>query len=462
MIFNQDTFRHALLKQQLRPVQTLTPLICIDKKKYKALHERYSNQKLYPINLTGIRERANDDYFNNIHGSLWLSLRYSKQYFPAYQFIVNELINEEWLAAVDWHKFHRDHIVHQVFTYFIGKHLLTGMMSIDGHDYSLKFGGKSIIEHITSALIDGEELSYIREYLFRLCNSALQTKRIEKLIEKDEQRFWENIIRETQFISFLYHDIGYPWQFARNIANNINVNQQNHDTEITSSWMQKEFGNRLLFYPFNGYKKRSIGEPTSWQQRLNELINIAVGKSHGIHSAIVFLYLNDIIKEFPPTNNMPERQLCLEWAAMIIMMHDIKHLYRKKGNKNIDDEIINPHLRINFHQDPLSALLVLSDLIQEFSRPYAIFNRQNNNNSISFEFKCNCIGAELKYNEEEGIMTIAYIYDNRGACKEKEQFITSEQETYFNENKGLVDFSSIGIKRIELQAIYREQGNLGG
>ena len=51
---------------------------------------------------------------------------YSQLAIPAYRFILPEVLADDWLATVGWHKFNRDHVLHQPLTAYIVLKLLTG------------------------------------------------------------------------------------------------------------------------------------------------------------------------------------------------------------------------------------------------------------------------------------------------------------------------------------------------
>jgi hypothetical protein len=97
-----------------------------------------------------------------------------------------------------------------------------------------------------------------------------------------------------------------------------------------------------------------------------------------------FLYLNDGFKK--QHKEYPIRRLAIEWAASSILMHDMKGIYwgsKKNGKPEL------PFLQINAEHDPVSALLTLADVLQEFERPCAEF-QQEENKTIKLKYDPAC------------------------------------------------------------------------
>ena len=54
---------------------------------------------------------------------------------------------------------------------------------------------------------------------------------------------------------------------------------------------------------------------------------------------------------------------------MAVMMHDMKKVYW--GNNGMATLPENKHLRLRFDVDPLSCVITLADVLQDFERPCA-------------------------------------------------------------------------------------------
>ena len=82
---------------------------------YEIDRVKYDNalKEVDQLNISKIKERFPQDEYRNVIRSVAFTHYYSNTFFPAYKILVNEFVNEEWLALVDYHKkFHRDHIIH--------------------------------------------------------------------------------------------------------------------------------------------------------------------------------------------------------------------------------------------------------------------------------------------------------------------------------------------------------------
>ncbi len=97
------------------------PHISVDRRRYEELR-RNSRE----LDFTPLRKRVDSRFYDELRCAVGVSVRYSRFFFFLHiSFVVNEYINDEWLAAVDWHKqFHRDHVVHQPLTAYVGMKLL--------------------------------------------------------------------------------------------------------------------------------------------------------------------------------------------------------------------------------------------------------------------------------------------------------------------------------------------------
>ena len=66
-----------------------------------------------PEALTSVRTRTGQTVFEKIYLLQSRCLDHSGRAFPAYRFLLPEMIADDWLATVDWRHFQRDHVIHQ-------------------------------------------------------------------------------------------------------------------------------------------------------------------------------------------------------------------------------------------------------------------------------------------------------------------------------------------------------------
>lgn len=440
MEFSEQSYVQAVLTGACAPPGVMAPFINVDRARYHKLKNETERLDVEPL-----RKRLNDKYFGRARGALGLTLKYAQTFFPAYRFLANEFLNDEWLATVDWHKFHRDHAVHQSMTAYVGMTLLESkMFSADG---KIK-----LIDLFADAVLDGGGCGYLHDFL-----SALGRNSDRKI----DPSLWRLMIKDTFFLAALFHDMGYPWRFVNIIHDKLGPHGPGDSPAgRNADWLAEHYGHRLLFLPLNGYMRPGPAAPANWPERRHALIEKALAKTHGMPGAISFLHLNDILRVFPDERAVPERLFCLEWAAMAIMMHDMAGIYGKVDidEKGAEFKVDNPQMRLKFSRDPLSWMLTLCDLIQEFGRPDADFTRPNSGDkylNVSYHSRCECVSLDRDDND---VLTIMYHYNNYGDfASKKGEFIPKEQLLYFDPARGYLDFSGLGVKRVKLNAVYEEK-----
>jgi hypothetical protein len=206
------------------------------------------------------------------------------------------------------------------------------------------------------------------------------------------------------------------------------------------------FGDRMLFQALNGYKKKDIACPSTWHKRLIDLTSKALIGTHGFPGALGFLHLNDCIRRYPDVVQSPLHLLCVEWAAVAIMMHDMKKIYwgeRKPGKKLPE----NPFLRLEFDRDPLSSIVTLVDIIQEFERPAVGY--EDLDGSVKLKYGSACSQTDFELNSQ-GILTLCYKMADISARTIKFKSLAKDNFEYFDNQYGYLDMSSVGINGVNL------------
>ncbi len=183
--------------------------------------------------------------------------------------------------------------------------------------------------------------------------------------------------------------------------------------------------------------------PAGWEEEIKEQTQNAITGTHGFPGALGFLFLNDCIRKFPDKNTSPIRQLCVEWAAVAIMMHDMSKVYHGKGK--IPER---PHLRLDAKVDPLSALITLADVLQDFERPVGKFSaRKNGNVDLSYNHACEYTEISLRGNS----LSINYKMKPKDLAFKRSQ-LPSEQADFFNPRYGYLNLRAWGIDNVVMQA----------
>ena len=265
--------------------------------------------------------------------------------------------------------------------------------------------------------------------------------------------FWSQLFEESLFLACYFHDIGYPWQFMNGIAKQLISHGPNRPPfTMGASEIYRSYSKRLVLFPLNGYSPVLNTQPSIWSDLVKVTLGRALADTHGMPGALAFLYLNDLLREYPeaPDNGACDR-FCLEWASMAIMMHDMQKIYQ--GDAALGDPPENPHLRTSIERDPLSFVLTLVDQIQDFGRDNASFGLPVGMD-VSFHCDAACTAVDVSL-RPDNILDIAYHFADVGA------FLTDQQHDckpktysqYFRPDTGFIDLSGLAIGGVELRPI---------
>ena len=435
--FNEQNYKEALKNNRCKVVGFFPPFIKVNRVSYDKLR-----RKSTLLEFEHVKSRVSKKLFENLRSAVGFTLRHARTYFPAYRFFVNEYLNDEWLATVDWHKkFHRDHIIHQTMSVYVGLSLLKGAdLSNNITSPSILFNDKTLLELSLDA-IHSSECQYLKNRLKEMGGSHIffENTPAAKIL-------WENMFLESFFLATLFHDMGYPWVFVQNINKKLDPHFPADPSVKDAKWLADNYHERLLLYPLYGYEKPVLPIDDS----INALIDQCLRETHGISGAISLLYLNDILTDSSEEYDCPERRFCIEWAAMAVMMHDMGKIYSKIDEKKIP-VIENPQLRLSIDKDPLSFALTLTDQIQDFERPDSFFycSTDREDESIcTYSSKCKSVILELDDSKD---MKIRFLYEDAGIFfKNKEIFLPATEAQYFDPNTGYLDYKNLGISRILL------------
>jgi hypothetical protein len=213
----------------------------------------------------------------------------------------------------------------------------------------------------------------------------------------------------------------------------------------------RNFGNRLVFYALNGYEPPTENTSHTRKAWLAQLVDHCLTETHGLPGALGFLYLNDILKQFPDDPTYRVRQFCVEWAAVAVMMHDLKGIYWGKGDTH-DPQY--PHLRLMFDVDPLSCVITLADILEDFCRPSAKFSKfseqQNELPKVKLEYPADGDATQIECAGSKH--TITYQCKTAPAAAKKRSFLPKEKFEVFDNLRGYIDLSVLGIDSVEMLA----------
>lgn len=447
LTFSLDDYRSGLADGQYTPPEALCPYYRVDPQLY--LEQGNSGQRRDRLSeaLHELQVRTGRGYFQKTYPLQARTLDYSARSFPAYRFIMPEVMSEDWLAIVDWGKFQRDHVLHQPLAGYVVLKLLDGDSS--SGPIRLPVGNSTILDFCVESLLRWEGTDYIRNFLV---GCGMDEK--DPILDARSpiaKRVWRIFFREAAYVAAVFHDLGYPWQYAERLHSNLNgMNCPATMKNRSAAQVVDQFGHRLVYHALRGYQKRDSASPSRWAEQVEQITDVALSKTHGFPGALGFLHLNDAVRKFPDSTQSPLHLLCVEWAAVSIMMHDMGKVYRGKHRSSGVPE--RPSLRLSFTRDPLSALVALADVLQEFERPSAVFGQTGGSGGtrgVVVNYESACLATELSINGST--LSITYEMKDANARAIKRKSITDDQRDYFDSRYGFLDMQSLGISNVTLQ-----------
>lgn len=418
-----------------------------DRRLYESLLVDYRKSELQVDKVHDIlKERTTSNYYDKMKNATKLANIYSEKVFPLYKYILPDAMIDDWLSTVDPHNINhpaRDHSLHQTLTaYIVGK-----MLGYGDTAAGLKIEGKSLLQRCAEILHDNPKAIYLRDYI----------KERDVLFDtqsKDYDMNWAvKVVYETAIIAALFHDMGYPWQFVNKLSSKIkdatykDVNRFLLDAEEASKTMK----GRLLMYPFYGYDVEKMNSASEEDTKaVVGLIKRGLLESHGMPGALSFMNLNKRTEEIIGDDRVGRAtfQLILDWAALAIMMHDMPRLYWGDGKKTKKPE--NGILRLDFEKDPISCIVSIADILEEFNRPWSKFvhvdedKKKNVEEHVAVNYDFACGSSELEINGKE--LTIRYYYGSEDERNNNETLRKSEVEEYLDEKVGYIDLGSMELK----------------
>lgn len=432
------------------------PHIQIDRTKYREQEEEHEkNGSSSSKAFKELKKRVGKDYYEKVYRSQTSALNFSERAFPNYKFILPEVIADDWLSIVGWHKEHsRDHALHQPLTAYIVNMLLGGGNS----SLAFKIDDSNLLDLSVDKILEWRKTKYIKDYLINIGvkqeHPYFEDNQISRVV-------WKSMFYETCLVAAIFHDMGYPWEYINGLNCKLSATNFSMDNAISDAeHVYNNFQNRLVLLPFNGYKSLNNDVPCNWKKNLIDLISFSLTKTHAFPGALGFISLNDITREYPTKKDLPFHQFCRDWAAMGIMMHDMKKIYQGNKKNTAPD---NKQFRVEFDRDPLSAIIALADVLEEFERPNVEFKAGKNTNKnntdenttskdgIEFCYDSACVGSEMIFNINNKELTITYLYKSAQGVAAKLPWIGKEEKEIFDPYNGYLDFSSIGINKVNLK-----------
>lgn len=389
--------------------------------------------------LKKLKDRMPEVYFRKMYRAQSSVISFSERAFPAYKFILPDSLWDDWLAIIDPHKDHcRDHSLHQPLTAYIASKILKGN-SNEG-PFQLKTG-ETLLEYCSTVLLNGTKTKYLRDYFKKLYPDY------DKIPQSLRSKLAEVVFYNAAVTAAVFHDIGYPWQYVNRLTNHMRI----IDKDFASSLGRdvdsiiEMMNSRLQIYPFYGYKNTAeIG----WHEKIRKLVKIAFSNTHGFPGAVCFSQLSDLLRKNNEKLSLNEaiNKLIVDWSTVAIMMHDMPGLY-KKGNSQF---------KLSFDVDPLSSLVSLCDILEDFERPGLSVTHDSkkegvDENSVLLNIQPQCVYSEMECNDDE--LVICYAYEDDASRIRNYKFRTEEVSEYLDRPKGYIDIAPIGFASAKCECI---------
>lgn len=399
-----------------------------------------------------LKLRTTRDYYDKVESVQVKALEYARSVFPTYKFIMPDALADDWLSTVDWHKKYpsRDHSLHQTLTAYIVNRLLGGGNS----QYALKLNRLSdnnLLDYCASRILCSSGTRYLVEFYKEL------NPDFEQQPDSFKRRWAKDVFYETAMVAALFHDMGYPWQYINNLKKAIKVADNGMETDVVGNARStlEAIRYRLLVYPFFGYSTSNLRHPTPIMiDNALRLIDSGLKSTHGMPGALGFLALNDRIRDINNTRSREDAnyRLVLEWAAVGIMMHDMAKIYWNEK----EEKPRNPILRLSFEVDPLSCIISLADILEEFYRPSAHFEKCTHDVNgekkefvnLSYGFPCVGSGIEIVGRH----LNVTYFYEEQTKANQELKRRQDEVIQYLNPANGYIDISPLGVTEVNCYA----------
>ena len=480
MDFSYGDFKEGWRQGCFNPPKYFSPYTGIEP---RLLHDYYSDERHKKKSildaLNEIEKRSDNKYAKKLLPLARYSLAYATDVFPIFDLLYAEVIAEDWLGMVGWHKFQRDHLIHQPLTAYTVLKMLRGWNGEKGEEH-LMIGGQSLLDHCVDAVLFNEECypfrQYLRDMYLQKCNSKKkfadtlfpepeevygangeydENLRNQKRNQNPKYQLWRMLFIETAFVAAMFHDIGYPWEYIQRLSKALSQAKTKFVLHHNGSDIApRDFQHRLLYLVLNGYQYMEMGQPLQWENDVEKRIEDGLDETHGLPGALTFLLLNDIFRDYPKdkSHTWHLRQFVIEWASVAICMHDLSRIYRGKDSHGKDRKAglcpERPSMRVSFDKDPLSSILCLADFIQDFERHSASHTKhKDGSNYLKFEQDCDKVSLKIDNNKA----TIDFHFTNDASRKYKEHYIKQEREELFFTTTGYLDFSSCGINEFDVR-----------
>ena len=117
---------------------------------------------------------------------------------------------------------------------------------------------------------------------------------------------------------------------------------------------------------------------------------------------------------------------------------------------------INTQFKLSFDVDPLSSLVALCDILEDFERPILSINHNDSEDNtdkdcVQFNIKPQCIYSEIECSGQE--LLIRYAYAENAYRIRNYKFRTEEVSEYLDNHNGYINILPIGFTSAKCECV---------
>ncbi len=312
-----------------------------------------NNEKIVNF-IESIRKRLPIDYAERLIFTHTIQKTVNDSLFPWINFFSEDILYFEVMLHMEpEQEYYRDHYAHPLEVACIGEQLL-----------EVDFGGITLGEKILESFKKIAECNVTGDHSGLLQNYILQCNIKPGDINQD----W---LKAAWWLSALYHDIGYFIQKSWHL-----LDEKMHRSfpfgwnRIITGWNKQEMGDELVWKQVEAWVQEKNPDIEYYNYfksfEPGELLTLMAKEDH---PAIGALSLSALSKKMLQHKSLTPLMFCaFQVASHAIFCHDhtgLAECLRKRWDEKTVDK---PIYHMNYWDNPLAALLIISDHISEFNR----------------------------------------------------------------------------------------------
>ncbi|MCP4345407.1 MAG: hypothetical protein GY795_07760 [Desulfobacterales bacterium] len=348
--------------------------------------------------ISRVCQRLPSTYADRILFTHCLQIIVNRSLFPWINLFSDDLLYFEMMLHMEpEEEYYRDHYVHPLEVGCIGEQLINEV-SFDGTTL-----GKKIIDSfkkIAEGNTPGGHSKILQTYL-QQCNIGPDD------IDED----W---LKAAWWLCALYHDIGYFIQKSGHLIDErMSRSFPFGRNRLMTDWNRHEIGDELVWRQVESWTHEENKNAEYYKYfksfKTEELLSLMAEKDH---PAIGALSLSALSRKLLQYKSLSRPMFCaFQVASHAIFCHDhtglAKYLRGCWNEKTVD----KPIYHLDYWDNPLAALLIISDHISEFNRERLEPVKSLDNRGIIYESTSLCKGVKIEINGQ--CMYISFIPEDK-------------------------------------------------